>query len=252
MVAADFAAPHAGVVRACASILSSLIRGDATALSLAGGAVYLAVAGRTIWCVVAVVIRSRSTVAAIRSAATFDGTSWTLSGVDSVAFTAGLVRPVVVLSEERMSCLDRDGRRAVVAHELGHASGRHTIVDLAARALAAGLAPWPGARLAMLETRRNLEAAADDYAAQRLGARCVAHAIAQVAIMPTVELAAGTLGATDWPVWRVRRLLEPPDAPLWQFPASAATASSLVVGAQGAAHALLGAHLLPVAKMCPL
>ena len=253
VVAADLAAPHAGVVRACASILSSLVRGDVTAVSLSGAIVYAAVAGRTLWCLVGVAARSRATVTSIRSSATFDGTSWRLSGVDGIAFTAGLVRPIVVVSDDLMSCLDGNGRRAVVAHERGHAEGRHTLVDLVARALAAGLAPWPGARLAMLEVRRNLEAAADDYAARRLGAVPVARAIASVAMMPSPQLAAGTLGAADWPVWRVERLLQPCEAPRWrQLPASAATASSLVLGAQGAAHALMGAHLLPIARMCPL
>ena len=253
VVAADMAAPHAGVVRACASILSSLARGDITVPSLAGAIVYAAVAGRTVWCLVAVAARSRATVASIRSSATFDGASWRLSGVHGVALTAGLLRPVVVVSDDLMSCLDHNGRRAVVAHERGHALGRHTLIDLVARALATGLGPWPGARLAILEVRRNLEAAADDYAARRLGARHVARAIAHVAMMPSPDLAPGTLGAADWPVWRVQRLLQPTIAPRWrQLPASAATASSLVFGAQGAAHALLGAHLLPIAKMCPL
>ena len=253
VLAADVAAPHVGVVRACASIVSSLARGDVTAPSLAGAVVYAAVAGRTVWCIFAVATRSRMTVASIRSFATFDGTIWRLSGVDGAAFTAGLVRPLVIVSDDLMSLLDADGRGVVVAHEQGHAAGRHTVVDLAARALAAGLAPWPGARLAMLEVRRHLEAAADDHAARRFGAERVARAIARVAVMPSPQLAAGTLGAADWPLWRVQRLLDPVSAPRWRhLPASAATASSLLFGAQGAAHALLGAHLLPVARMCPL
>lgn len=253
VIVADMAAPQEGIIRACATVFVALVRGDWDTASVTAAVVYAGVAGRTACCLATVSVRSRRTVAAIRSVASYDGTAWTLSGCASVGFTAGLVRPIVVVCDEIAMRLDDTARRVVVAHERAHARGRHTAVDLAARALAAGVSPWPGAGLAMLEVRRNLEAAADDCAARRFGAPQVAHTIGQVALMPRSPLVAGTLGAADWPVWRVRRLLERHRVPHWRrMPAFAAAASSLLVGAQGATHALMGAHLIPVAKMCPL
>lgn len=253
VLVADVAAPHEGVVRACATVFAALASGEWEPVPVMGAVAYLAVVGRTGWCLARVTARSRRTVEAVKSVARFDGTAWRISGSRSVGFTAGLVRPVVVVSDDLTDRVDERTREVVVAHELAHARGRHTAVDLLARALAAGVAPWPGARLAMLEVRRNLEAAADDYAARQYGAATVAHAIGQVALTPSAPLAAGTLGATDWPVWRVRRLLRPHRVSHWhRMPASAAAASSFVVGAQGAVHALMGSHLLPVVKMCPL
>ena len=253
VLVADVAAPHEGVVRACASVLAALARGEWDPVPVTAALAYLAVVGRTGWYLARAIARSRRTVDAIRSVGRFDGTTWQVAGSRSVGFTAGLVRPIVVVSDDLAEGIDARTREVVVAHELAHARGRHTAVDLLARALAAGLAPWPGARLATLEVRRNLEAAADDCAARQYGAATVAHAIGRVALTPSAPITAGVLGAADWPVWRVRRLLRPHRISHWhRMPASAAAASSFVVGAQGAVHALMGAHLLPVVRMCPL
>lgn len=253
VLVADIAAPRTGVVRACATVVAAILRGDADFASVTAALVYAAVLGRTAWCLVSVCSRSRRTVGSIRSLASRHGEAWILDAGPSVGFTAGLLRPLVVVSAEHAKHLPVATRDVVLAHERAHAKGRHTVLDLVARALAAGLAPWPGAQIAKGEVRRNLEACADDSAAKTFGPGAVARAIGHVALMPALQLAPGTLGAIDWPVWRVQRLLEPQDLPLWRgMPASAAAASSLFFGAQGAAHALMGAHLLPIASMCPL
>ena len=253
VLVADLAAPAAGVVRACATVVTALLEGDAKPVAWFAAAVYVAVAGRTAWCLAAVSSRSWRTVMGIRAAATNDGSTWTMSGGPCVSFTAGLVRPLIVVSDDLSLQLDHGTRAVIVAHESAHARGRHTVVDLVARALGAGLAPWPGARVAMVEVRRNLEAAADDYAARRFSPVDVAHAIGRVALLPRQTLPAGALGASGFAVWRVRRLLHPHEVSSWhRMPASAAATSSLVVGAQGAAHALMGGHLLPIAMLCPL
>ena len=253
IVVADLAAPSAGVFRACSTVVTALLRGDPQPAGVLAAVVYGGVVGRTAWCLAAVSSRSWRTVASIRAVAHHDGATLTVPTGSSVGFTAGLIRPFVVVSDDLFGDLDEATRDVVLSHELAHARGRHTAVDLLTRALVAGLAPWPGARVAMVEVRRNLEAAADDFAAHQFGAEGVARAIGRVALMPKPSLAPGTLGATGFAVWRVRRLLHPHRVPGWRrMPASAAAASSLVVGAQGAAHATMGAHLLPLAMMCHL
>ena len=251
VVVAELAAPSGNLVRACATIVIALVRGDASPLAILAALLYIGVVGRTAWCLAAVSSRSWRIVASIRDFGRHDGATWRVSTGPSVGFTAGLIRPIIVVSDDLSSQLDPATREVVMSHEYAHARGRHTAIDLLTRALAAGLSPWPGARLAMLEVRRNLEAAADDFAARRFGASGVARAIGEVALMPAPNLVAGTLGATGFAVWRVQRLLHPHRVPRWRrMPASAAAASSLVVGAQGAAHALMGAHLLPLAILC--
>lgn len=253
VLVADVAAPRSGVLRACATVVAAIVRGEANVASVTAAGVYAAVLGRTVWCLVRACSRSRRTVGSIRAVAVREGETWILEEGPSVGFTAGLLRPLVVVSAEHAKHLNAATRRVVLAHERAHARGRHTVFDLVAQALAAGLAPWPGARFARAEMRRNLEACADDYAARRFGPTAVAQAIGHVALMPALRVAPGTLGAIDWPVWRVQRLLDPRAMPLWGgMSASAAAASSFVVGAQGAAHALMGAHLLPIASLCPL
>ena len=253
VVVADVAAPRTGVVRACATILAAVARGEADLTSTVAAVVYAAVIGRTVWCLVSVCARSRRTTDSIRSVAVRQGETWVLDNGPSVGFTAGLLRPLVVVSAAHARHLSSATRGVVLAHERAHAKGRHTAVDLVARALAAGIAPWAGAKVAIAEVRRNLEACADDAAAKTYGPAAVARAIGHVALMPAMGVAPGTLGAIDWPVWRVQRLLQPQDIPLWGgMSASAAAASSFFFGAQGAAHALMGAHLLPIASLCAL
>lgn len=248
---ADAAAPSVGLVRACAIVVTAVLRGDADPLAWGAAGVYVVVAGRTAWCLGSESVRSRRMVAAIRSGATHDGRTWRVSCGPSVGFTAGLVRPLIVVADDRWSALDAATREVVVAHEVAHARGRHALVHVLARGLGAGLQPWPGARLAVAEVRRNLEAAADDSAARLFGSTHVARAIGQVALAPATTSWPGTMGASGWAVWRVRRLLHPHKMPRWRrVPASAATASSLAFGAQGAAHAVLGAHLVPLAVLC--
>ena len=253
VLVADVAAPRTGVIRACATVVAAILRGDASFASIAAAFVYSAVLGRTLLCLARASSRSRKTVRSILSIAERHGPAWVVQTAPSVGFTAGLVRPLVVLSAEHAKYLSAETKHVVLAHERAHARGRHSALDLLTRVLAAGLAPWPAAKLATAEVRRNIEACADDRAARSFGGTVVARAIGEVALMPALEPAPGTLGATQDPVWRVRRLLEPQAVPRWrEMSASAAAGSSLVVGAQGAAHALMGSHLLPIAGMCPL
>ncbi|MCL5735339.1 MAG: M56 family metallopeptidase [Actinobacteria bacterium] len=85
------------------------------------------------------------------------------------AFTVGLRRPVIVLSNNLISSLAPQQLEAVVAHERAHATGRDNIILLMASVLAGSLWFLPGVRTAHRRLRRALELAADDRARRDLG-----------------------------------------------------------------------------------
>ena len=166
----------------------------------------------------------------------------------TVACTVGYLRPRIVVDEALISVLNPRQQRAVIAHERSHARGWHALIDLGARALAAGLAPWPGARIAHKEIRRHLEAAADDWAAGRTSRRDVATAIVEAA-MPSPP--AAVLGAAGWALWRVDRLLSPRPRRLWHAIAAIALVGlTFAVVVQLSTHAAAGIHLLPPDLPC--
>ncbi len=91
------------------------------------------------------------------------------------AMTIGSERPVVILSSELVRILDEDGRRVVLAHEIGHVHSRHVLYQTAlvillrlggaARLpLLAGL-PLTAIQLALLEWFRGAELSCDRAAA---------------------------------------------------------------------------------------
>lgn len=162
----------------------------------------------------------------------------------SVACTVGLLRPRIFVDATLFPALTKPQRAAILAHERGHVRGRHGMIDLAARCMAAGLAPWPGAQLAHAETRRYLEAVADDRAAAKTNRRTVAAAIVTAATMPPLP----ALGAAGWSSWRVDRLLDPPPRHRPLVGAAAILILlAIVVFAQTVGHLLAGVHLLPLA-----
>lgn len=182
------------------------------------------------------------------------GTRGDVRGVSlgTVACTVGVVRAWVVVDPERLARLSTEHQRAVLAHEHGHVAGMHGLVDLVTRSLAAGLAPWPGARVAVGEVRRHLEAAADDVAARQSGACTVADAIVAVACQPTPAI--GTLGAVGWTLWRVERLLEASATRprTMVLAVGVLTVTALVVGQAmvHTLHGLSGAHPVVLAAVC--
>jgi hypothetical protein len=122
------------------------------------------------------------------------------------------------------------------------------VIDLAARGLAAGIAPWPGARVAHGEIRRHLEAAADDWAARRTSHRDVATAIVAAALSPPPAV---VLGAAGWTAWRVDRLLSPPPRLLRHaLTALILVALAAVVILQMSGHMVIGVHMLPAPFHC--
>lgn len=251
-VVSEMLAPNAGVLAACGVLLASLLRGEGTAAGIAAVGVYALLPGRGLRSLTLTIIAAASSVRALRRRGAAHGRVIVAAELGTVAVTAGMFRPVIVVDRERFARLTRGERAIVIAHEEAHRRQRHALVELAARTLAAGLAPWPGAPLALTEIRRHLEAAADDSAARRFGARRVGFALAAVATRSVAPAGHGVLGADGWSLWRVQRLLGEQRSrvgPL--FLGCAIVGFALVVGAQGTAHALTGAHLTPTEAVCP-
>lgn len=240
---AETVAPGAGVAGACGVLLASLWNGSPTPPALAGLAI-------------CAVLPVRAALAAARTARTMIITRRRLFaaaecrpghvavlGLGTVAVTVGLFRRRIVVDRQRFSALSPGEQSIVLQHEQGHVRGFHSLIDLLARALAAGLRPWPGTWVAHEEIRRHLEAAADDYAARRSSATRVAQTIAVAAAAP-VPLG---LGAAGWHVWRVQQLVDPPRT---SVPSCLAVTGGLVgaglVGIQTSLHALVGAHMFPL------
>lgn len=166
------------------------------------------------------------------------------TALGSVACTVGLVRPQIFVDRDMFRRLTGPQQDAVIAHERVHVRGLHGVIDLVARCLAAGLAPWPGAVIAYREIRSHLEAMADDRAATHTTRWTVATAIVEAAAAPPRS----ALGAGGWSAWRVERLLDP--APPHHLMASAATVLVLlssVVLVQTIGHVFAGSHFFPVA-----
>jgi Zn-dependent protease with chaperone function len=172
----------------------------------------------------------------------------TFARLGTVACTVGFMRPRIVVDNAHFAVLSAAQQRAVIAHERSHARGWHAVIDLVARGLAAGLAPWPGARVAYGEIRRHLEAVADDWAARLTSRRDVAAAIVEAALPPAP---AAVLGAAGWAVWRVDRLLSPQPR-LLRHALVAITLVGLAAMAvlQMSGHALTGVHLFPPPLPC--
>ena len=169
----------------------------------------------------------------------------TFTRLGSVACTIGLLRPRVFVDSTLFPALRPSQRAAVLAHEHGHVRGYHGLIDLFARCLAAGLTPWPGARLAQREVRRHLEALADDRAAVHTSRRTVASAIVTAATMPPQP----ALGAAGWSSWHVDRMLDP--VPRQHHPRVATAVILIMLSAmalvQTIGHAVAGIHLVPLA-----
>lgn len=165
------------------------------------------------------------------------GPSVTHAHIDTVACTVGVFVPRVIVDAEWFDRLPTVHQRTVLAHERQHARARHLLIVIVVRCLAAGLAPWPGARIAAEQVRRQLEAAADDAAAAQVGRRAVATAIVDIACGPAPRV--GALGATGWAAWRVDRLLSTPRcSPSVTFVSFGVIAIAVLVTVHMVAHSM--------------
>ncbi len=249
-VVGKLVAPEAGIVQACGIMLTAILSGQSTLATTAAAAAYLLLPGRGLGMLARTSWAVQRAVVAFRRGGTAEDRVFHVPGLSTLAVTAGLLRPIVAVNATSFKALGREQRSVVLAHERAHARSRHALIDAIARGLAAGLAPWPGAGVALAEVHRNLEAAADDRAARTHDRKTVALTIAEVATgaLPVV----GALGASGWPVWRVERLLrDRPTTALRIVLALAAlgVSAAFVLGGQATLHVLAGAHLIET--YCP-
>ena len=116
------------------------------------------------------------------------------------------IRPRIVVSTGALNLLGRQEMGAVVAHERGHAHGRHGVVMLPFAAMDSLLRWLPYARHARSQVALLLEMAADDFAVRSAQPKVLANALIDMSTSggsPTCAFAAGTTGVGS----RVERLL---------------------------------------------
>lgn len=215
-----------------------LARPDVSAalLLLLAAPIRLGIGATRAWC---------SQARAGRIARDVDGPVVVVPSPEPVAFTAGLLRPRVVVSSGLLDSVPEHVVRVVLAHEEAHRRGRHPFLLFCVEALAQAL-PLPPVRRSVRAFRVAIEALADEHAARTVGSRALAaEAVAHVALMHAVGAplrfaqasAAPALGFEGDEVVRVRRLLEPPGGGRVLF---AAAVVSVVLGlvAFAGAHAV--------------
>ena len=86
-----------------------------------------------------------------------------------LAYSIGLVRRRVVVSDSLGWLLHDDERRAVMAHELAHVEGWHTLLLFSGRVIARAYGFLPPVRRATSHLLLGLEAAADEVAVRASG-----------------------------------------------------------------------------------
>lgn len=100
------------------------------------------------------------------------------------AFSQGLLRPTIVISEGAMELLDDAELAAVLAHEQEHCRGRDPLRLLLARALSSALCALPLARWLRERAEVGLEVAADVRAARDAGQRPLRSALEKMLDYP--------------------------------------------------------------------
>jgi Zn-dependent protease with chaperone function len=94
---------------------------------------------------------------------------WEVDDRAVVAFSAGVLRPLIVVSSGLRASLSPEEYEAVLAHEQGHASARDNLTLLLVRVVGRAFCFFPGLRPAVRGLRSALEIAADAYAGERTG-----------------------------------------------------------------------------------
>ncbi len=178
----------------------------------------------------------RSQASARRLARTGEGKLVVAESAQRFAFTAGLLRPRVVVSRGLLDQTPFEWRSVILAHEHAHRRGRHPLFVFVAETLARGLPLLP-LRWAADLLRLSLEAVADEQATRTVGDRAlVAEAIGGLALAP----AGGPVGFEGNEVRRVRRLLAAPPAVRPMVGAAIVMATLALIGFAGAHAAHCG------------
>lgn len=127
---------------------------------------------------------------------------------EPIAYTTGILRPKIVMSEGLFASLSEGELLAVVAHERAHARGMHLPLLFLARVVGRSFKMIPPVRKASEQLVTALESSADDAAVEAVGDRLVVlQAMQSVAQARQDELVlgmgGGSLGA------RARRIARP-------------------------------------------
>ncbi|MDQ3972788.1 MAG: hypothetical protein M3276_00275, partial [Actinomycetota bacterium] len=155
-----------GTLAACGVLWRRLLGGQLGWWQTAALALWaVALPARGVWSLAVGGVRSRrllrklaaAGMAPLQPAPAASGT-FVVSGLSTTAVTLGMLRPLILVDGRFWRTATPLQRQVVVAHEEGHRRGRHVLVDGAARALTAGLAPLPAAGRAYQWVRRQLEA----------------------------------------------------------------------------------------------
>lgn len=141
-----------------------------------------------------------------------EGQVWVLDTADQTAFTLGLFRPRVYLSQ---GIWWGPHRAVIVAHEQGHARARHGLWLWLARSSCRSLWYWPAAGELLREVEGWAELLADEEAVEVAGKPALARALRDV--LPTQAPAAALAFASSTPLlWRVQAALQPkPRLSVW-------------------------------------
>ena len=170
----------------------------------------IALAARLGYSAIATLIDARRTRKnLVRIGSPLDGFT-IIESAEPLAYTVGLHRRVVVVSNSLLSHLGGAECAAILAHERAHVRGWHTALLTIARIVVRAFGSFPPARTATRQLVLGLESAADDAAARAIGdPLVVARALLRLAERSGPRAPATALGATESDVvTRVRRLTE--------------------------------------------
>lgn len=176
----------------------------------------------------------------LSSEGSLDGLSYRVLPLETtVIFTAGLLRPVVFVSQGAERSLARAELRAALLHEQAHQRHRDVLWVLLLRAVGRGFpfVPWVASAIEAATLRSECEA--DDYAIRGGARRRELFEAIAAAAAPPAPVAAGITGANA--EYRLVRLAHP-GAPLPGEP----TRGFLALAAAVAAPALV-AHTIAIA-----
>jgi Zn-dependent protease with chaperone function len=118
---------------------------------------------------------------------------WVVPSPVGMAYAAGVVHPVAVVTSTVLAPLDEQERRAVLEHEAAHVRLGHPRVLVLGSIVARAYPFLPPVRRAWAMLRRELEVVADDEAVGVVGRLAVLSALARIAVTQTnpADLGAG-------------------------------------------------------------
>ena len=206
---------------------------------LLGAAVAAAVLGPLAWHGLRAVTATRRTelrgpalVGARRHTLRGGGSVWILRNTAPLAYASGVLRPRAVVTTGLLDLLDPTEREAVLEHEAAHIRLGHPRLLLLGAVVARTYGFLPPVRRAWAELRRQVEAAADDEAARRVGTAPLLSALARVALAHvSTSTGQAAFGDAEHLRYRIRRLQQPPQHPAVGMNITIVAAAGLLAGA---------------------